>query len=595
MWRAPTSRNRVEYQWLQFAGAVTPGQVPQVMAHDEQAGLFAMQYLPPQNHPVWKEQLLAGQVHPQDAAAVGDLVGRLHAASAADPTTRVTFATDDNFDALRIDPYFRVTARANPDLADRIQRLAATTANTHLAVVHGDVSPKNILLGPHGPVLLDAECGWFGDPAFDVAFCLNHLLLKTIVLPDRVAELHQSARALLDAHARHIDWEPADAFNERVAALLPLLALARIDGASPVEYLDPQQRQHVRTLAAEPAPRSRTPPSSTSCAPGCCHRRFVQRDGNKHQGANPMTFTLSTIRIDGAPIPVLTLEDGRIYRIADIAPQALAANPTGGLMTLFTDWAQTEPLLLAAVDDLPDASSVPPPATPEDWLTPLQYPNKVICTGANYYDHVRGDGGHTGFSKDDNIPVFFLKPPTTTLVGQGQSVRYPTQTEKFDYELELAFVIGKRGRHIPVENARDYIAGYTIALDLSARDWQRHPKHLVKFDLFGGKVFDDSCPLGPGIVPARFIDDTNLQLRFSLNGALRQNANTSDLIWPVPELVARISEHLTLEPGDIVLTGTPAGVGLSTGTWMHTGDQLHGEITGLGAIDVQIIDDPSAA
>jgi tRNA A-37 threonylcarbamoyl transferase component Bud32 len=248
-WRAPTSRNRVEYQWLQFAGAVAPGQVPRVLAHDEQAGLFAMQYLPPQDHPVWKTQLLAGQVHPRDAAAVGDLVGRLHAASATDPITRVTFATDDNFDALRIAPYFRVTAQANPDLADRIHELADTTAATHLAVVHGDVSPKNILLGPHGPVLLDAECGWFGDPAFDLAFCLNHLLLKALVRPDRSADLHRSARALLDGHARHIDWEPADAFTRRVAALLPLLALARVDGASPVEYLDPAQRRHVRSLA----------------------------------------------------------------------------------------------------------------------------------------------------------------------------------------------------------------------------------------------------------------------------------------------------------------------------------------------------------
>jgi tRNA A-37 threonylcarbamoyl transferase component Bud32 len=248
-WHAPTSRNRVEYRWLQFAGTVAPGQVPQVMAHDERAGLFAMQYLPPPDHPVWKSRLLAGHVHPQDAASVGDLVGRLHAASAADPATRVTFATDANFDALRIEPYFRVTAGANPDLADRIEQLAATTAGTHLAVVHGDVSPKNILLGPHGPVLLDAECGWFGDPAFDVAFCLNHLLLKAVVLPEHAVDLHRSARALLDQHRHHIDWEPADALTGRVAALLPLLALARVDGASPVEYLDPSQRRHVRTLA----------------------------------------------------------------------------------------------------------------------------------------------------------------------------------------------------------------------------------------------------------------------------------------------------------------------------------------------------------
>jgi 2-keto-4-pentenoate hydratase/2-oxohepta-3-ene-1,7-dioic acid hydratase in catechol pathway len=304
-----------------------------------------------------------------------------------------------------------------------------------------------------------------------------------------------------------------------------------------------------------------------------------------------MTFSLSTVRIDGMPTPVLRLPDGRLYRLTDLAPEILPAGPAAGLMGVFANWETSEPLLLAAVDAL-SSSPVEPvaePAEPEDWLTPLQYPNKVICTGANFYDHVLNDGGHKGFSKEDNIPVFFLKPPTTTLVGQGRSVRYPNQTEKFDYELEMAFVIGRRGRNIPVDRAREHIAGYTIALDLSARDWQRHPKHLVKFDLFGGKVFDDSCPLGPGIVPARFIDDTDLQLQFWLNGELRQKANTSDLIWSVPELVSLISEHVTLEPGDVVLTGTPAGVGLSTGTWMHVGDQLKGEISGLGSISVQII------
>jgi aminoglycoside phosphotransferase (APT) family kinase protein len=248
-WIAPTSRNRVEYEWLQFGGTVAPMQVPQVFAYDEQAGLFAMEFLPPEDYPVWKAQLLAGQVDPADAHAVGDLIGRLHAASAKDPSAAGTFATDDNFNALRIEPYFRVTARANPDLADRIEELAAVTAGTHLAVAHGDVSPKNILLGPHGPVLLDAECGWFGDPAFDLAFCLNHLLLKAIILPDHTTRLHHSARLLLDGYARHIDWEPAADLMGRVAALVPLLALARVDGASPVEYLTPPQRSHVRDLA----------------------------------------------------------------------------------------------------------------------------------------------------------------------------------------------------------------------------------------------------------------------------------------------------------------------------------------------------------
>src|SRR6266496_3273826 len=198
------------------------------------------------------------------------------------------------------------------------------------------------------------------------------------------------------------------------------------------------------------------------------------------------------------------------------------------------------------------------------------------------------DAGHGSFAKDDNIPVFFLQPPTTTLVGQGRSVRYPTQSTKFDYELELAFVIGRRGRHIALADAKNHIAGYTIGIDLSARDWQRHPQHLVRFDLFGGKAFDDSCPLGPAIVPARFVDEDDLQLQFRVNGELRQDANTSDMIWSVAEQVVRISEHVTLEPGDVIMTGTPAGVGLATGTWLAVGDRLEGRITGLGASTVQI-------
>ncbi len=218
-WLAPVSRNRVEYTWLQFAAAVTPGQVPRVLGYDGEAGLFAMEF------------------HPDSA---------------------VRFATDDNFDALRIDPYLRVTARAHPDLREQFDALASTTAGTHLAVVHGDVSPKNVLLGPNGPVLLDAECAWFGDPAFDVAFCLNHLLLKAVKLPSHATELRSAAQALVDGHARHLGWEPPDTFGRRVAALLPALALARVDGTSPVEYLDTAQRQLVRTigrtLLQKPAP-----------------------------------------------------------------------------------------------------------------------------------------------------------------------------------------------------------------------------------------------------------------------------------------------------------------------------------------------------
>ena len=307
-----------------------------------------------------------------------------------------------------------------------------------------------------------------------------------------------------------------------------------------------------------------------------------------------MSFSLATIDIGGVVTPAVQA-GGALYRLTDVAPSVLSTPGPGGLMSVLERWPDNEPVLVDAVGRLGSggvtARPVPPPARLEQWLTPLQYPRKVICTGSNYLDHVTKDGGHTSFSKDDNVPVFFLKPPTTTLVGQGASVRYPAQSAKFDYELELAVIIGKRGRKIRADQARGFVAGYAIGLDMSARDWQRHPKHLVKFDLFGGKAFDDSCPLGPGIVPARFVDDTSLRLRLRVNGELRQDASTADMIWDVAEQIAHISEHVTLEPGDVIMTGTPAGVGLSTGTWLKVGDLLEAEITGLGTLTVQVTDD----
>jgi 2-keto-4-pentenoate hydratase/2-oxohepta-3-ene-1,7-dioic acid hydratase in catechol pathway len=304
-------------------------------------------------------------------------------------------------------------------------------------------------------------------------------------------------------------------------------------------------------------------------------------------------FSLMTLRVGQAATPALCLE-GRYWAIADVAPQLLQPTPARGLMNVFEDWEHAESVLLEVAQALEAGrlakAPLPAPERAEDILTPLQYPNKVVLVGANYYDHMHGDAGRTAFHKDQNIPVFFLKPPTTTLVGGGKSVHYPTQSVKFDYEIELAAVIGKRVRRLTLDNALECVAGYTIAIDLSARDWQRHPQHLVNFDLFGGKAFDDSCPLGPGIVPARFIDHANLPLKLWLNGELKQNGNTKDMIWSLPEQLVGITEHVTLEPGDVVSTGTPAGVGLRTQTFMKVGDKIDAEVGPLGRLSVEIIE-----
>ena len=166
------------------------------------------------------------------------------------PGAACEFATDATFEAIRLEPYLLATARAHPDLAAVLHRLAETTARTRLSVVHGDVSPKNILVGPEGPVFIDAECAWFGDPAFDLAFCLNHLLLKCLWVPAAAARLLASFDALAAAYLANVDWEPADATEARAANLLPGLLLARVDGKSPVEYLtEESDKETVRRAA----------------------------------------------------------------------------------------------------------------------------------------------------------------------------------------------------------------------------------------------------------------------------------------------------------------------------------------------------------
>ncbi|MEU5347266.1 aminoglycoside phosphotransferase family protein [Streptomyces sp. NPDC020766] len=250
-WQAPVSRNAYEWAWMRFASRHRPDSVPELLAHDPEAGVFAMAYLPPDRYPMWKARLLDGEVRVATAAAVGELLGTLHAASAGDAALAAEFATDDNFHALRVEPYLLATAAAHPGLGEILQGLADRTATTRLALVHGDVSPKNILVGPSGPVLLDAECAWYGDPAFDLAFCVNHLLLKSLVVPGRRVELLRSARVLTEEYVRCVDWEPRPALDARAASLLPALLLARVDGKSPVEYLtDDRHRLFVRTVAS---------------------------------------------------------------------------------------------------------------------------------------------------------------------------------------------------------------------------------------------------------------------------------------------------------------------------------------------------------
>jgi aminoglycoside phosphotransferase (APT) family kinase protein len=249
-WQVPVGRNRHEVAWLRAVAGIVPSAVPVILGDDEEAGAFAMSWLAPERYPVWKSLLRDGSIDIPAARAVGDVLGRIHAATADRADLAHAFANDALFHAIRLEPYLEATARAHPGLADPLGRLVATTAATRRVLVHGDFSPKNLLIGPEGPVILDAECAWFGDPAFDLAFVLNHLLLKGVWKPANRGRCLDAYVALVEGYRPHVAWEPWRDLERRTAALLPALLLARIDGKSPVEYLtDERDRETVRAFA----------------------------------------------------------------------------------------------------------------------------------------------------------------------------------------------------------------------------------------------------------------------------------------------------------------------------------------------------------
>ena len=249
-WQAPVERNLYEARWMRRANAAAPGSAPALLGQDEQGGALAMAFLPPDTHPLWKAQLRDGHANPAFAADVATTLARIHAATASDPSVAAEFPTDNIFYDIRLEPYLVATARAHPALAPQLHALVATTQANKRALVHGDVSPKNILAGPAGPVFLDAECAWWGDPAFDLAFCLNHFLLKCLWTPAASGGFLASFDAMVAAYRAGILWEPQADTERRAAHLLPGLFLARVDGKSPVEYITAEpDKDRVRRVA----------------------------------------------------------------------------------------------------------------------------------------------------------------------------------------------------------------------------------------------------------------------------------------------------------------------------------------------------------
>jgi 2-keto-4-pentenoate hydratase/2-oxohepta-3-ene-1,7-dioic acid hydratase in catechol pathway len=290
-------------------------------------------------------------------------------------------------------------------------------------------------------------------------------------------------------------------------------------------------------------------------------------------------FALATVEHLGKAIACLEV-GGRYFPLSNFE------DLPDSVIALFDDWGRYEALLHQAVKKCEPSAGLEP--TNVRVLAPLQFPGKVLCAGANYFDHL-AEMGMPGAKKEDQRLFFFMKPPRNAVVGAGATIHMPIATQAFDWEIELAAVIGKRARNVSVSEALNYVAAYTVAIDFSARDHNRAPETFYKLDWVAGKGHDTCCPIGPRLVPAGALrDPQNVNLRLWVNGELKQNGNSKDMIFSLAEQISTASKIMTLDPGDLLLTGTPAGVGVPKQTFLKVGDQVDAEIEGIGKLSVSI-------
>lgn len=227
-------------------------------------------------------------------------------------------------------------------------------------------------------------------------------------------------------------------------------------------------------------------------------------------------------------------------------------------------------------------------------LVPIPRPNKLFLLAGNYAKHIE-EGGGVAAERKETFPYVFMKPPTTTLRNPGQAVPLPNVSpEHIDYELELAVILGKPCKGVSEKEAHDAIAGYLVLNDLSDRKFRPNPERKTRekdvfFDWMHGKWHDGFCPCGPCVTSADAIaDPQNLKMTLKVNGEVRQDASTAQQIFPVSAVIAFVASFVTLEPGDIISTGTPAGVGASTQTFLRSGDLVEATIEGIGTLATPI-------
>lgn len=267
---------------------------------------------------------------------------------------------------------------------------------------------------------------------------------------------------------------------------------------------------------------------------------------------------------------------------------------------LLHDWDEASTVLRQLAKDVAGNTAAPVlDAENIQFLPPLTRCGVIYAAGANYRDHVEAMGRVSNMKlvldpKAEGVPPWhFIKAGQATLSGHKQDVPMPAHTQKLDWEAELAVVIGRRASQVSVEDALDYVAGYSCANDLSARDNLKRDQvdesSPFRFDWIGHKCFTGACPMGPYITPSEFVGSPeNLGIRLWLNDEVKQDSNTSNHLYSVAEQISYLSHKLDLLPGDVLLTGTPAGVGMESGVFLKRGDVMRVGIHGLGQLETRI-------
>jgi 2,4-didehydro-3-deoxy-L-rhamnonate hydrolase len=309
------------------------------------------------------------------------------------------------------------------------------------------------------------------------------------------------------------------------------------------------------------------------------------------QNSSRRRWKLASVIVGDGSTEAALLVDEHFYAF-DMHPAARRLIGHDGPTTIFDvlqRWAAWEPLLTDISATVDEAEGL----VQEDVILrpPVPRPRKIFCAGANYASHVR-EMGTDEPDKSRTNPFFFMKPPTA-VIGPNDFIRIPPMAEKVDWEVELAAYIGKSARNVPLDRAAEYVAGYTILNDISARDthrredWGQGPFY---WDWLQSKGCDTFAPTGPYFVPrSQITDPYNLRLTLSVNDEMMQDSNTNDLIFNVEEQIAYLSSFITLEPGDIISTGTPPGVGMPRGIFLKRGDDVVARIEEIGILRNSVV------